>query len=159
MLRGHRRWLHLTTCPAKGVKHVYELIVALAAVSTPVAAWLALILWRYNRRQHSLEQRQLEAFYEVGRYSWGMTGNISHPLYRDVNMRAVEALNAAYVVFVKTDAEEDLKEYRRRPTAVNAENAVMSMGEVCGIILTPDDLSPFGPGGSSSMSNSNASPD
>ena len=74
---------------------MYELIVALAAVSTPVAAWLALILWRYNRRQHSLEQDvNLKHFTKWGdKNSWGMTGNISHPLYRDVNMRAVEALN------------------------------------------------------------------
>ena len=124
-----------------------EILILWATAMTVVATLLAAMLTIQHRRQHSLEQRQLKAFHEVWRYSWGLTGSTEHPLYAESNMRAVEALNAAYVVFNDTDAEEDLKEYRRRPTAVNAENAIMSMGEVCDVVLTPDDLMPFAPAG------------
>ena len=124
-----------------------EFLFAWATTTTVLATLLAAMLTIQHRRKHSLEQRQLEAFYEVWRYSWGLTGSTEHPLYAEANMRAVEALNAAYVVFNDTDAEQDLKEYRRRPTAVNAENAIMSMGDVCKVSLTPDDIMPFAPGG------------
>ena len=122
-----------------------ELLIIWATITTATTAVLGVMMTIYFRREHSIEQRQLEAFYEVCRHMWGLTGNNQHPLYAEANLRAVEALNAAFAVFKDTDAEDELKGYRRHPTAENAEFAITAMAEVCGIALTPDDVLPFGP--------------
>ena len=109
-----------------------EWLIIWATTTTATTAVLGVILTIYYRREHSIERRRLEAFYEVCRHMWGLTGNNQHPLYAAANLRAVEALNVAFAVFKDTDAEGELKGYRRHPTAENAEFAITAMAEVCG---------------------------
>lgn len=122
-----------------------EWIIIWAATTTATTTVLGVMLTIYYRRLHSIELKQREAFYEVWRHLWGLTGNSQHPLYAEANLRTVEALNAAFAVFKDTDAEEELKGYRRHPTAENAEYAIMAMAEVCGIEVSTDDVVPFAP--------------
>ena len=96
-----------------------EWLIIWATTTTATTAVLGVILTIYYRREHSIERRRLEAFYEVCRHMWGLTGNNQHPLYAAANLRAVEALNVAFAVFKDTDAEGELKGYRRHPTAEN----------------------------------------
>ncbi len=126
-----------------------EWVIIWAATMTATTGILGVALTIYARRAHSIELQRREALFEIWRHLWGLTGDNQHPLYAQANMRAVEALNAAFVVFNETDAEDALKTYRRHPTAENAEYAISKMAEVCEIRLDEDDIQPFAPADSS----------
>ncbi len=126
-----------------------EWLIIWAATATATTTVLGVMVTINARRAHSIELQQREALFEVWRHLWGLTGNNQHPLYAQANMRAVEALNAAFAVFNDTDAEDALKTYRRHPTAENAEYAITEMAAVCDIRLDEDDVQPFGPADSS----------
>ena len=101
-----------------------------------------------ERRQHSIEQRRIDAFHEVLRHSWGLTQS-DHHLYCKENIRAVRALNVARVAFLNTPTSKYLEKYRCQKTARSAVNAIVMMAEACGVEMpkTYDAESVFGPSG------------
>ena len=130
-----------------------ETIIALASVVAAFGAILLVIASAFairrglpDRRQHSLEQRRLDAFHEVLRYSWGLTEQ-DHHRYCKENMRAVRALNVARVAFLNTPASKYLEKYRRQKTARSAVNAIVMMADTCNVDMpkTYDVESVFGP--------------
>ena len=103
--------------------------------------YLALKRGLPESRQHSLEQRRVDAFHEVMRYIWGLTESNHqrvceiHVRNSEENVRCVRALNLARIAFCNTEAGGALETYLAGPTVDRLDFAIKEMAKVCSIDL------------------------